>query len=352
MKLLYVGESWQGSNARSVREALAALPGVVIQELCEDHFLPRYSDIRLRIANRLLRRLQIRDLGATLMRVCAAFKPDAVVAYRGSGVSPDVVDAIRAIGIPLINIFPDYSPHAFGTSLREAIGRYDLVISAKPFHAPLWKSTYGYHNACVCVPHGYDPQVHLWHEPAQGAHYDLAVCAMWRPEYQRLLRELVPHLGAERLNVAIGGGGWDAHARDLPRHWRFTGRLDGPAYGDFLRSARIVIAPLNREVVVNGTRQPGDEDTTRTYELAAAYCFFLHQRTDYVQTVYDERTEVPMWSDARELASQIRRWLPDVEGRRSMAKRAHERAVPAYSIPVRTREILARIETVVAERRT
>ena len=99
-----------------------------------------------------------------------------------------------------------------------------------------------------------------------------------------------------------------------------------------------------------GVKQPGDEDSTRTYELAAAHCFFLHQRTDYVATVYDEQNEVPLWGDATELASFVRRWLPDEAGRRSMAARAHARAVPAYSIPQRAASVLQHIEQFIKAR--
>ncbi|MEN3352129.1 MAG: hypothetical protein V7640_287, partial [Betaproteobacteria bacterium] len=135
-------------------------------------------------------------------------------------------------------------------------------------------------------------------------------------------------------------------------HWQFTEALLGRAYGEFLRAAKIAIAPVTRELLIGGVKQPGDEETTRTYELAAANCFFLHQRTDYVATVYDEHTEVPLWREAAEIAELVRRWLPDPEGRRAMAARAHARAVPAYSIPARAREVLGHVRDVVARRRT
>ena len=61
--------------------------------------------------------------------------------------------------------------------------------------------------------------------------------------------------------------------------------------------------------VINGVRQPGDEDTTRTYELAAAHCFFIHRRTDFVKTLYSEADEVPMYDAPEELAEKILYYL-------------------------------------------
>lgn len=350
MRILFIGETWQGSSARSLREALALLSEVVINDVGEDHFLPNYRYLPLRIANRLLRPFQLRELESAVLRAMSGFRPDVVVVYKGAGVGAGLVEEMRSSGVPVVNVFPDYSPHTYGRRLQEAISYYDMVISTKPFHPRLWQSVYGYRNPCVCVPHGYDPGVHYWADPAPSQTYDVALCCTWRPEYHRLMRTFADALGDDSVAVAIAGSGWIAHRDKLPRHWHYVGPRVGRAYGEFLRSARIAIAPVNREVVIRGTRQPGDEDTTRTYELAAAHCFFLHQRTDYVATAYDEHSEVPLWSDATELASLVRRWLPDEAGRREMAAKAHARAVPAYSIPQRAVSVLQHIEQLIMAR--
>ena len=343
-RILFIGESWQGSSARSLREALAMRPDVEITDIGEDHFIPKYRHLPLRIANRLLHPLQLRELKSAVLRALGGFHPDVVVIYKGSGVGSSLVEEIRQLGTPVVNVFPDYSPHAYGKKLKRAMGSYDLVISTKPFHPRLWGSVYGYKNPCICVPHGYDPNVHFWPVPPPTSVYDLALCATWRPEYQRLMQTLGQALGDDRISVAIAGPGWEAKRSLLPSHWQYLGSKTGRAYGDFLRQAKIALAPVNRDAMIRGVRQPGDEDTTRTYELAAAHCFFLHQRTDFVSTLYDEQTEVPLWDDATDLADLIRRWLPDEEGRRAMAARAHSRAVPAYSIPQRAASVLQEIK--------
>ncbi len=349
-RILFVGETWQGSSARSLREALALQPEVLISDIGEDHFLPNYRHLPLRIANRLLRPLQRRKLESAVLRAMSEFRPDAVVVYKGAGIGAGLVEEIRRSGIPMINVFPDYSPHAYSRRLQKAIGCYDLVISTKPFHPRFWQSVYGYRNPCVCVPHGYDPEVHYWTHPSASNAYDVALCCTWRPEYHRLMHSFADALGDDQVSVAIAGSGWPTHRNQLPGNWHYVGPQAGRAYGEFLRSAKIAIAPVNREVVIRGVKQPGDEDTTRTYELAAAHCFFLHQRTDYVATLYDEQSEVPLWGDAIELASLVRRWLPDEAGRRLMAARAHARAVPAYSIPRRAVSVLQHIERLIRAR--
>jgi spore maturation protein CgeB len=99
--------------------------------------------------------------------------------------------------------------------------------------------------------------------------------------------------------------------------------------------------------VIDRKQQPGDQDTTRTYELASAGTFFLHRRTPFAQQVYEEGVECGFWGDAADLAEQIRHFLPLERERRTMAAAAHRRAVPAYSVPSRAQEVLSHIEALV-----
>jgi glycosyltransferase involved in cell wall biosynthesis len=240
-----------------------------------------------------------------------------------------------------VNIYPDCSPHAHGVAHKEAVGAYDLVISTKPFHPVLWRSVYGYRNPCVFVPQGYDPVLHLEQGPVGNAPFDVTMVATWRPEYGALMRRLGRALGHEKVTVAIAGNGWAAHRADYPSSWVYGGPRQGLAYLEWLRQGKIALAPVTREVVIDGQPQPGDEDTTRTYELAAAHTFFIHRRTDFVQRLYDEDSEVPMFDTPEELAQKIVHYRSAPQERVQMAAAAHRRAVPAYSLDARAAEIVS-----------
>lgn len=343
IRILFVGETWRGSSARSMREALELQSGVVLDDVGEDHYLPKHRSKALRGFNRLLRTWQVDDLEQEILAKLKAARPDVLMVYKGNGVRADLVRRVKREGIATVNIFPDFSPHAFGVALREAIGEYDLVVSTKPFHPPGWSAIYGYANRCVCVPHGYDPAVHYWDRPAERQSIDVVIAASWRPQYHAIVQALAREPSISSLKVGLAGAGWKERADEFPVAWELAGPLYGRAYGEWLRRGKIAIAPVHRDVVVNGVRQPGDEDTTRTYELAASHCFFLHRRTGYVQTVYDERTEVPMWDSPQELVSLIKHYLPRADERQAMARAAHARAVPAYSIPGRAAQVLAHV---------
>ena len=344
LKLLFVGKTWRGSSARSLRDAIAVIEGAEIDDIGEDHYEPEGRGLFIRGVNRLLRPVYKRELAAEILRRCRAFKPDAVIIYKGSLVTARTIKIIKSYGIKVVNVFPDYSPHAFGSSLRKAMGLYDLVISTKPFHPEHWGPTYGYSNHCVCVPHGYDPEVHYWNDLPENQDIDVVLAASWRPQYEALMAEVGQLLPKQGVSVALAGPGWIEHRSSFPEHWQFPGPIFGRAYGEFVRRGRVVIAPVHTEVVIDGKQQPGDQDTTRTYELASAGTFFLHRRTSFAQQVYEKGVECDFWDDAAELAEKILHFLPLEQERRAMAAAAFRRAVPAYSVPARAQEVLNYIE--------
>lgn len=340
LRILFVGEGWQGSSARSMREALARIDRVLVDDMDENRYVPRPLSLPARVTGRVLKNYRRRQLEHAVVARVASFRPQVLLIYKGSNIGAGLIKRIKQSGVLTINVFPDYSPHAYGPSLQAAVGEYDLVISTKPFHPDGWSSIYGYSNRCVLVPHGYDPEVHLWTEPSCAQDLDVVMAATWRPEYDRLLAEFAERMDGEAIRVGLAGLGWDRQMHRFPRSWEYAGIPVGRAYGQFLRRGKIAVAPLNTEVSINGVSQPGDQDTTRTYELAAANCFFLHKRTPFAQGTYDECKEVPMWDSATELAEQVRHYLPLEHERRAMAAAAHARAVPAYSIPSRARQIV------------
>jgi len=339
VRILFVGESWLGSCARSLKEALARQSDVCLDEVNEDLLIPNPRARWLRGATRLLRRGFRNELYSQILRRVDAFGPDIVVIYKGSLIEADFVRRLQALGCRVANVYPDCSPHAHGANHQDAMSTYDLVISTKPFHPAQWRSTYRYENPCIFVGQGYDPLLHLASAPADVARFDVVLVATWRPEYGALMERLGGLLSDRHLSVGVYGHGWLAKKDSLPSQWTLGAGLQGRSYVEALRQGRICIAPLTRDVVVNGARQPGDEDTTRTYELAAARCFFIHRRTEFVRSLYDEATEVPMYDTPEELAEKILHFLPRPLERARMAAAAHHRAVPAYGLDCRARDI-------------
>ena len=79
MKILYVGESWLGSCARSLREALARNPGVVLDEINEEAFLPKHRAKWLRGVHRLLAPQYRRELGEVIVSRVQRLQPEWII---------------------------------------------------------------------------------------------------------------------------------------------------------------------------------------------------------------------------------------------------------------------------------
>jgi hypothetical protein len=182
--------------------------------------------------------------------------------------------------------------------------------------------------------------LHLCNEATTFKPLDIAMVGTFRKEYCELLEGLQCRLDGLGLTFGIGGSNWDAAKGRFPGNWVFPGELFGRSYTTWLRQAKICIAPLGRSTARTSYVQPDDVDTTRTYELAAANCFYIHKRTDFVKGIFEEETEVPMFGSAEELADKIAYFLPREEDRMAMANAAHRRAVPAYSLDERAEQVV------------
>src|SRR6266571_2449348 len=84
MKVLFVGESWFGSCARSMKEALGRHSEVLIDEVNEDLCFPKSSMRSMRLLNRLLRNEYRKELLRQIVYRASLFSPDVIVFYKGS----------------------------------------------------------------------------------------------------------------------------------------------------------------------------------------------------------------------------------------------------------------------------
>ena len=321
-----------------MKEALARNPAIELDELAEDGFLPKVRSRGLRALNRITRPLYRQDFNNQVLDRVRHNSSDFLVTYKGNFVHADLLRRVSAMGVKTVNIYPDCSPHAHGKPHREAVGLYDLVISTKEYHPDLWHELYSYQNRCVFVPQGYDPLLHLVSRPQSDFQFDVVMIATYRPEYGRLILDFLHAIGRANIKVAIGGHGWNVLKSQLPSSWQFLGGITGRGYVDALRAGKICVAPLTRQMAVDDKPQPGDVDTTRTYELAAAHCFFVHQRTDFVRDLY-ESIGVPMFEGGDELAEQVMRYIDAPVDRSRIARAAHQHAVPRFSTDSRAAEI-------------
>ncbi|MGD1923107.1 MAG: glycosyltransferase [Paracoccaceae bacterium] len=350
MKILYAGHFTSGNSGRSMKDALARIDGVDIDEFDLDNYLPRGRSFKTRLAYKLLRPWQMAELRRLLIQQAKYVQPDAIITTKGSSIDAETIRKLQRDVAPVFNRWPDPSPHAFGPVLKDAVGVYDAVFSTKRHHPSIWQSEYGYRNRCYHVPHGYCSDLHAYDTAPDETQmdFDVVAIASGRPQYYELIKDFHAALGGRKIRVALGGSRWEDYPGGLPDGFENIGERFGRAYTDCLRRGRSVLAPVMTGVMVNGQMKRGDEVTARTYQCAAARVFFIHTRTKEAQELYDEHSEVPMYSDGRELADKVLHFLDRPDERRSFALAAHRRGVPAFSHDARAAEIHQLMRSIIA----
>src|SRR5262245_47198905 len=83
IRLLFVGEAWKGSSARSMREALESLQLAAVSEVDPGHYFSSCRSVVMRGVNRLLRPLQCKELEHRIAQLNQMLSPDVFVAYKG-----------------------------------------------------------------------------------------------------------------------------------------------------------------------------------------------------------------------------------------------------------------------------
>lgn len=350
IRVLFFGHTAAPANDASALKGLRAQAGLQVTVLDPGRFhVPGYS-LAVRALRRLTTPLANRLMRATLRR--QARLADVVLTFKGMALDASTLRALRAQGVKTACYFPDGHPHAYGRALQDALAEYDLIISAKADHPARWSEEFGYSNRCVHVPHGYDADLHLAADIARPEEQtaDIAMVATARDEYFTLLQQMVeaaPELADRK--VVIGGPDWAPYRAALSSGWQFPGPQIGAQYVASLRSARIVVAPVQRTVRIDGREVAYDSDTARTYELAAMGVFFVHRHSDLMPQIFDPEAEVPLFRDGAELAQLARTYLDAPQERMKMARALRARAVPAYSWDARAADVASHLRTLVGK---
>ncbi len=312
-----------------------------------DSIFPKWRALPLRAGMKVGAPLIARDLRRAVLDKLDQLGPAVAVMYKCAQVDHLLLKEIRFRGTRTVNVYPDCSPLAQGKTLRSALGHYDLVVSTKHWHPKAWHATFGYTNRCEFVPHGYDPALHYSAiDEGLTQPIDVLLIATYRAEYANLMIALSRLPGMGELHFEVHGDGWEKIRNLTPKNWRIGRGVHGHSYRRLVSLAKICIAPVTREVVVDGISYPGDDDTTRTYELPAMGAFVIHRRTAYVASLFEERLEMLMYGDAIELAEHIHWAIRNPDSRRSIRVAAQRRCIQRDSLDQRAKALVQLLTSV------
>jgi spore maturation protein CgeB len=338
LRILYSGDNWYGSNARSCADSLRRL-GCNVLDIDIQSFIPQ---VKLPVS-RVLRHLWIsrltNEFNRHILDTVEIFKPDIFIAFKGNYIEASTLKLLSRKGISLYNYYPDTSAFTHGKWLPKSLPEYDCVFYTKP----LWYSDVSKQidlKAGFFLPHGYDPGLHrpvrLDSRDTLDYGCDVSFIAIHSRHKEKVLTELtslVPH-----LTLCIYGNGWTQHCqgKELQRFIKGYPLL-GECYTRAIQAASINLAIMSG--TVKGA-SAGDLTTSRTYTIPASGGFMLHERNSEVLGLYKENEEIVCFDSAEELAEKIDYYLNHPVERRTIAREGHSRCVPAYSYDNRVAQIL------------
>jgi spore maturation protein CgeB len=339
LRILFIGDNWYGSNARSCADALRRL-GCDVLDIDIQTFIPNASLFSSRVARRLWWSRLVDELNLSILRTAGSFRPDILVAFKGNYIDRRTLRSLRANGIPLYNYFPDTSAFNHGKWLPRSLPEYDCVFYTKRFwYADVAKKLDL--KAAQFLPHGYDQELHRPMELDARDIVDyrcdvsfIAHHSRYKENYLEGLIRLRPN-----LNLCIWGIGWTERCESTEVRRYIKGfPLLGERYPRAIQCARINLALMNGPVTGASS---ADLTTSRTYTIPATGGFMLHERNSEILELYKEYEEIACFDCVEELADKIDYFLAHPAERESIARAGHARCVPAYSYDNRMAEILS-----------
>jgi len=334
MKIYYVGQLWTGSTTRERMHELAKfghdiVPFDTTPWVSGGNRLWRSIGHRFNVGpnvtslNRAIDR-HSRDIGSA----------ELVWIDKGRWIYPEVLHAIReATGARLLHYTPDPQLlHHQSRHFQSCIPIYDWIVTTKPYEVESYRLSGA--RKVQLVLQGFD-QRFLEHPRLDGDEPRWASDVCFVGHMESSYEDVLGSVDQRSCRLRVWGPGWSRLARR--RSWAKACVAADGAWGDdyirVLAGAKIGLGLLSKRIP--------DATTTRTFEIPAAGCFLLAERSDEHQSLFTEGREAEFFSTSEELNSKIAYYLGNEKARSRIAAAGRERSIKSgYSSQSQLRTIL------------
>lgn len=290
MKILFVGDDWVGSNARSLANGFEQAGHDVVVIDTTSISLPLrlsppwiYSKIKHQRLPHLVRRVHDR-----IDQAAATFKPDMLFGFKT--INLDQERLLTTSADLHVHYSPDdvANPYNLSPSYLEFESKWDLIVTTKRHNVGELHERGA--ASVKFVLSAYDPAWHHLSARRVSTQYAVGFIGACRPDR----RDSVVRLARRhRGQMLIRGPGW----RRVPQLQLTHAAVGGPVYGEhFSATVSTIAANL---VFLNSDNR--DTHTCRTFEVPAAGGLFVGERTDEHDALFADRKECFLFSDTEEL---------------------------------------------------
>ena len=338
-RILCIGETWSGSDARASFAAFERL-GQSIQVLDESQYVTnRWSGTIGKGLRRSFRPLLVNKLRRDVLRSIGEFKPHCLFVFKGNWVHPDILQSCRSQNVVAINYYPDVSFLSHGPYIPRSLPLYDHVFNTKTYGVADMKSHLSIQQASFLEP-GFDPELHKPIELTEAEHNvydcDVTFIGTWSPKKEASLSALREDL--PEIDLKIWGCQWEKH-RSSNLTAAIMGReVTGEDYTRAIRGGSICLGLLSE---AGKGSSSGDLTTARTFQIPACGALMIHERNAEVLRYFEEGREAAFFATRNELAQKVRHYLDYPADRKRVAAAGLERSLrDGYAIDGRMKVIL------------
>ncbi len=331
MRILFAGDDWYGSNARSLAVGLRRAGHDVTVVDTTGVTLPRRGSPAWWYAKRTGRR-EPGTVDAVHRRLEAEPTPDLLFCYTAVH-----LDQERLLNLPAgrrvhysaddvanpVNTTPEYLAAEPG---------WDAVVTTKAHNVPELAARGA--RRTIFVRSAYDPDWHRPVPPRTARRYAAGFVGNARPDRAALIAGLAERLGRD---FYLAGPGW----RRRPALLRSRATVRGAQYGRAL-SAAIGAVDANLVLLNSDNR---DTHTCRTFEVPAAGGLFVGPRTAEHEELLADGREALLYDDPAEIDHIIDRVCADPAAARRIAVAGHAAITGGHhTYTDRAREIIDALE--------
>jgi spore maturation protein CgeB len=322
MKILYASPISPNDSCLYRLWALERLGHKVIPFNSLDYESP--NPIVSKIVYRLAAGPSVNRINRDLVRIAETEKPDLLWNDKVLAVRPGTIDRMRALGITTVSYMID---NPFGTRrdpgwrlYMKTIPHYDLHVVQRDKNILDYASRGA--RDVIKIQTAYEPTLHFAPpESWSDANRDRQVSFIGTPYDDRAqtLTRLWRECGFP-VTVSGNSRSWGRAFRPdafkaIFRH----GELFRDEYREAIWRSRINLSFL--------THSNQDEFVHKSFEIAGCAGFLLAERSEGHLQRFKENEEAVFFSTFDELATKIRRYLPDEAARQRIAKAGNQRAV-------------------------
>ncbi|MBC8287804.1 MAG: glycosyltransferase [Nitrospinae bacterium] len=274
-------------------------------------------------------------MGEIAAAKAAEFQPDLVLALAQAPLTPDAIQKLRALNVPVVFWFvEDFRTLPYWNEIATS---YDHIFTLQdgPFHDELRSKEV---RDCYYLPQACFPDIHKPLDNMEKGIYQADVSFMGAAYHNRV--QSFPRL--LDLDFKIWGEGWNLETPLGQQVQNNNKRVSTKETVEIYNAAKINLN-LHSSTYHYGINPDGDFVNPRTFEISACQGFQLVDNREDLSRMFKIGEEIIAFDTLDQMRAQIDYYLARPEERRAIALKSSQRVLLEHTMEHRMQELLIHV---------